>query len=339
VRAIPVVDISEHLAGSDSSAAAAAIEVAATEVGFFQIVGHGVDRDYLDAVYEAVAALTALPESVKEGLISPSGHPYRGVHLKRDDTGTVRQERFLATRYDSPQEAIDNGVAPELADFFDPNVWPAEVPALRSAVRDLFVQAQVLGGRMMQLFALALGLERDYFTPLIEPNASSFAANHYPARRAPLDADPTVIFAEHSDGNTLTILHQRGDYEGLQVQRLDAPGEWIPVPVREDAFVINLGELMARWTNDHWPATQHRVVAAGDPSAARTTLTTFHMPALDTVVAPLPPWVGADGPHYEPVNGYAWERSRIRDRYAGTTDATGLRPSDKVIEFARKLGS
>ncbi len=66
----------------------------------------------------------------RKRLISPSGHPYRGVHLKRDDSGTVRQERFLATRYDGPQEAIDNGVAPELADFFDPNVWPAEVPAL-----------------------------------------------------------------------------------------------------------------------------------------------------------------------------------------------------------------
>ena len=115
MRAIPVVDISERLAGGDSGVAAAEIEAAATEVGFFQVVGHGVERRYLDAVYAAVAELAALPEAVKEGLISPSGHPYRGVHLKRDDSGTVRQERFLATRYDGPQDAIDNGVAPQLA--------------------------------------------------------------------------------------------------------------------------------------------------------------------------------------------------------------------------------
>jgi isopenicillin N synthase-like dioxygenase len=337
MRVIPVVDVAEHLAGGDSTRAASEIEAAIIDVGFFQIVGHGVERGYLDAVYEAVAAMSALPAAVKERLLSPSGHPYRGLHLKRDEAGVVRQERFLATRYDDPAEAIANGVAPELADFFDPNVWPSEVPALRTAVRDLFVQSQDLGGRMMDLFALALGLEHDYFADLIEPNASSFAANIYPARRRPLDVDPTVLFAEHSDGNTLTILHQRGDYEGLEVQRIDAEGEWIPVPVDEDAFVINVGELMTRWTNDHWPATKHRVVASPDPQASRTTLTTFHMPALDTVVAPLQGWVGADGPHYEPVNGYEWERTRIRDKYSGTTDATGLRPSDKVGEFARKL--
>ena len=257
---IPVIDISSHLAGGDSRGAAAAIDAAATEVGFFQIVGHGFDERCLDAVYEAVSALHRLPESIKEGLISPSGHPYRGVHLKRDETGIVRQERFLATRYDDPDEAIANGVSPELADFFDPNVWPDEVPAFRDAVRELFVQSQQLGHRMMELFALAFGLDADYFDPSIEPNASSFAVNHYPARGAPLDVDPTVLFAEHTDGNTLTVLHQRGDYEGLEVQRLDRSDEWIPVPVRDDAFVINLGELMTRL--DERPL-------AGDPASRR----------------------------------------------------------------------
>jgi isopenicillin N synthase-like dioxygenase len=337
VSEIPVIDISSHLAGGDSRAAASAIDVAATQVGFFQIVGHGFDSQCLDAVYDAVSALNRLPESIKEALISPSGHPYRGVHLKRDENGIVRQERFLATRYDDPDEAIANGVSPELADFFDPNVWPSEVPALRDAVRELFVQSQQLGRQMMALFALALGLDADYFEPSIEPNASSFAVNHYPARRAPLDSDPTVLFAEHTDGNTLTVLHQRGDYEGLEVQRLDRSEEWIPVPVRDDAFVINLGELMTRWTNDRWPATRHRVVASRDPAGSRTTLTTFHMPALHAVVAPLPQFVGADGPHYAPVTPYEWERTRIRTRYAEAIDATGLRQSDRTIEFARRL--
>jgi isopenicillin N synthase-like dioxygenase len=334
---IPVVDVSEHLAGGDGRRAAVAIEKAATEVGFFQIVGHGVDTAYLDAVYDAVDALVGLPMRVKEALLSPSGHPYRGVHVKRDDDGMVRQERFLATRWDSPDEAIANGVAPELADFFDPNVWPSDVPQLRTSVRELFVQQQELGRRVMQLFAVALGLEADHFQPSIEPNASSFAANRYPARRSPLVVDPTVIFAEHADGNTLTILHQRGDYEGLEVQRLDRPGEWTPVPVREDAFVINLGQLMTRWTNDHWPATRHRVVASNDPDASRTTLTTFHFPALHAIIEPLPQFVGDDGPHYEPVTPYEWERAFIRTTYSGTTDPAGLHQNERVNQFARTI--
>ena len=233
--AVPTVDLSHKRA-----VVARHIDEACREVGFFQIVGHGFDERCLDAVYDAVAALHRLPESVKERLIGASGHPYRGVHLKRDETGIVRQERFLATRYDDPDEAIANGVAPELADFFEPNVWPDEVPTLRDAVRDLFVQSQRLGHRMMELFAVAFGLDANYFEPSIEPNASSFAVNHYPARGAPLEIDPTVLFAEHTDGNTLTILHQRGDYEGLEVQRLDRSDAWIPVPVRDDAFSCSL---------------------------------------------------------------------------------------------------
>ncbi len=336
MEAVPVVDIAGYLDGSDPQRVAGEIEAAATEVGFFQIVGHGIDLSVVDAVYAASAALFALPDDEKEQLLSATGHPYRGVHLKRDDSGKVRQERFLATRYDNPAEAEANGVPAELSDFFDPNVWPEPVPQLRPAVRDLFVQSQALGGKMMGLFGLALGLGPGYFDPFIEPNASTFACNHYPARKGPLEVDPTVLFGEHFDGNTLTILHQRGSYEGLQVKRLGGVGDWLTVPIREDAFVINMGELMTRWTNDHWPSTRHRVVASSDPDAERTTLTTFHMPALQAVVAPLSEWVGADGPHYEPVTSYDWEKVRIKS-YQAAPDESNLKGNAKVSEFARNL--
>jgi len=333
---IPVIDISEFLAGGSGDAAALEIEKAATEIGFFQVVGHGVPTALLDGVYDAMHALTALDEDTKLRYKSPSGHPYRGVHVRKDDTGAIRQERFLATRYENPQAAIDAGVDPALADFFDPNCWPEGVAGFREACQALFVATQQLAGRIMRLFALALGLGVDGFDDCIEPNSSSFAINHYPARNGPLDGGPPLLFAEHFDGNTLTILHQRGDYEGLQVLRLDAPDQYIAVPVREDAFVINFGELMTHWTNDHWPATRHRVVAPTDPSHERTTLTTFHMPSLSTVVAPLEPWIGEDGPHYEPVTAYQWERQRIKTSY-GQKRTDGLSTDAAVVEYASTI--
>lgn len=333
---IPVIDIGEFLAGGSGQQAADAIEEAATSVGFFQIVNHGVPSAALDAMYDGMGALANLPLDRRQALMAKTGHPYRGLHLNRDASGAVRQQRFHAGRFDDTDAAIAAGIAPELADYYQPNSWPRdELPAFEVAVRALLDQTRSLGVQMMRLFGVALGIGADGFGDALEPDASSFAINHYPPRGEPLDHDPTVIFDEHADGNTLTMLHQRGDYEGLQVQRLDSGDRWVPVPVRDDAFVINVGDLMTRWTNGHWPSTKHRVVASSDPTAQRMTLTTFYMPALDAVIEPLSTWVGDDGPLFDAITTYEADRAVIRARYAKPSATT--RHDDTVYEYAASL--
>ncbi len=328
---IPVVDIGPFLAGGDGAAAAAEIEAAATQVGFFQVIGHGVPGEVLDAVYSAARGFAVLDTVIQERFLS--AHPYRGVHLRPDRTGAVRFLRFLAARYDDPTAAIAAGIDPALADYYHPNSWPTDPGGFRPAIEALFARTQVLGGAIMRLFAQALGIGVRGFDGLIEPNASSFAVNHYPSRRdGAAVGEAELLFHEHVDGNTLTVLHQRGDYEGLQVSRLDIRGEWIPVPVRDDAFVINVGKLMSRWTNDHWPATVHRVVASADPAHQRTTLTTFHMPALHTTIAPLARFCGDDGPHYEPITTYESEKASIQ-RYT-LPRGDGLKVDQAVLDYA-----
>jgi isopenicillin N synthase-like dioxygenase len=329
---IPVIDISSFLSGKDLSTAPAAVEAAASTVGFFQIVGHGVQNEVLDAVYESVDRLAALPEEQKKRHLS-EGHPYRGFHMNRDAEGIVRQERFLASRFDDTEQAIAAGVKEEYADFFYPNIWP-DVPGLRDSVTALFGATRDLATKMMSLFAVALGLERGYFDHDLEPNASTFAINHYPARHQAVETpEPPVLFSEHADGNTLTILHQRGSYNGLQIMPYGGTGEWLNLPVVPEAFVINLGELMTHWTNDHWPATRHRVVASFDPDDTRTTLTTFHMPALEAVVAPLAAYGGTEDPHYEPVTPYEWEKLFIARNHT----RRALEVDPKVRDFVEAL--
>ncbi len=328
---IPVVDITTFLSGEDRATAPAAVEKAATAVGFVQVVGHGVPRALLDAVYDGMARLSGLPFEEKQKHLT-EGHPYRGFHMNRDAAGVVRQERFLVSRFDDHDDAVAGGVEPAYADFFYPNIWP-DVPGLQHAVTALFEHTRALAGRMMSVFAVALGLDAGYFDPILEPNASTFAINHYPPRGTPLSpGDKPVLFAEHADGNTLTILHQRGTYNGLQIQPVGRV-EWLDLPVVDDAFVINVGELMTRWTNDHWPSTRHRVVASSDPADTRTTLTTFHMPALDATVAPLAAFGGEDDPHYDPVTPYAWERAFITRNHT----RRALEVDDRVKGFVEGL--
>ncbi|HTX00634.1 MAG TPA: 2OG-Fe(II) oxygenase family protein [Acidimicrobiales bacterium] len=329
---IAVIDIAGFLSGADLATAPKEVEAAASSIGFLQVVGHGIPAGPIDAVYDAMARLAALDPSAREHVLT-GGHPYRGLHRNTDDTGAVRQERFLVSRFDDPLQAVEGGVDPAHADFFSPNLWP-ELDGFREAVTTLFGMTRGLARRMMGLFAVALGLPVDWFEPMIGIDASTFAANHYPPRPpAGDDCSTRVLFAEHADGNTLTLLHQRGTYNGLQIQPLDRGGEWIEIPVVDDAFVVNIGELMTRWTNDAWPSTRHRVMSSPRDGDARTTLTTFHMPSLDAVVAPLVVCGGDVAAHYEPVTPYQWERRFIKQGYGRQALTMGT----KVQEFIEAL--
>lgn len=309
---VPVIDIESFLSGSDLQTAPRAIDRAATTSGFFQITGHGIPKELFDGVYEVAAALDALPREVKETIRSPTGYPYRGLMSNYDLQGRLVSEGFTVCRIDSPADAVAKGVDPKYADYFPENVWPP-VAGFREAIEALHVRTRALGAALMRAFAVALDLPIDYFDAYTARDTSKSTIRSYPARKAPLEVDPTVIFDEHCDGGMLTMLHQRGTYEGLQVQSLD--GQWFPVPVYDDAFVINMGELMMQWTNGKWPATLHRVVASTDPNGYRFTLPTFYTVAVDTLIEPLPTTVGDEGPRFEPMLVYNWERRHLTQSY------------------------
>lgn len=313
---VPVIDISGFLDGSDLVSAPRSILEAATTSGFFQIVGHGIDKAQIDRCYEVAAELDALPREVKETLRSPSGHPFRGLMTNYDLSGEVCSEGFTISRFNSPEEAVSHGVSPEHGGYFDPNVWPP-VEQFRPVMTAWSESVRQLGAQMMRIFAVALELPMDYFDEFTALDASTSTIRLYPARHTPLEKVPTVIFDEHFDGGMLTMLHQRGTYQGLEVKTLD--GEWFPVPVYEEAFVINVGELMTRWTNGQWPATRHRVVASEDPEGFRHTLPTFYNLAVDTVVEPLPTVLGEEGPRYDPVTVYGWFRRHLKTTYSERT--------------------
>lgn len=309
---VPVIDLAEFVAGGEAAdATVTAVREACENVGFFQVVGHGIDPALFQGVISTMEALSALPEDVLDTLKSPTGHPFRGVSTNRSAAGDVFVRRLQVNRFDDPAHAVAQGVPESCADYFHPNVWPDQIDSLRETWETFFSASCTLGRQIMTLFALALGLPSDYFDSALALDVSTMSANHYPAQEdLSTPGEPRVILGEHEDSGVLTVLSQSGDYTGLQLKTLD--GSWIDVPVVENSFVINIGDLMARWTNGKWKSTTHRVIASYEPGRSRMSVPTFYLPAIDTVIEPLPTCVGPEGPLYGPITPYDWEAEYFR---------------------------
>jgi isopenicillin N synthase-like dioxygenase len=170
--------------------------------------------------------------------------------------------------------------------------------------------------------AEALGLPPNWFECSCQRHASILLANYYPptARRA---ADQLRAGA-HTDYGGFTILYQDNAPGGLQVS--DRNGGWIDVQPLEDSFVVNIGDLMARWTNDRWVSTLHRVVvpdATAGGSPWRVSIPYFQQPDRDAIISCVPGCEGASGPKYQPMraglNGYSKAQKAVpRSRHAAS---------------------
>jgi isopenicillin N synthase-like dioxygenase len=309
---VPVIDLTHFIDGEGApDATVKTIREACKNVGFFQVVGHGIDPALFQGVLSMMGALAGLPDDVLATLESPTGHPFRGVSTRRSDSGDVFVRRLQVNRFEDPAHAIAQGVPARYADYFHPNVWPDQIESLRETWEAFFSATRNLGRQIMSLLALALELPRDYFDAALQLDVSTMSANYYPAQEIlSTPGNPKVILGEHEDSGVLTVLSQSGDYTGLQLKTVD--GDWIDVPVVANSFVINIGDLLARWTNGKWTSTTHRVIAAEEPGQSRISVPTFYLPAIDTVIEPFPSCIGPEGPLYEPITPYDWEAEYFR---------------------------
>ena len=311
-----VVDFAALEAGD--SGQLEALRHAGEDLGIVQVVNHGVPEEVVDDFHSRAAAILALPREEKIPLASPTGHPYRGWRQWPDDFGRLELERWSIGQYDSYQDAIGAGLRPEHAgDYTHPNVWPDFDPGFRDAARAYQAATTELARRVVRAYGRALGAGDDVFPLGDGPDHLQFTVNNYPTWTWDADVadEEKLLLLEHADGSVVTVLHQRGDYDGLQGQRAD--GTWVTVPIVPGALQVFTGYLLARWTNGRLRPGRHRVVAGG--TVTRLSSGMFWYPSVDTVVEPLAPFVGADGPDYDPV--LVWDT--IKDRVEDYLDTFG----------------
>ena len=168
-----------------------------------------------------------------------------------------------------------------------------------------------LAARIMRVFAAALGLREDFFAPFLDAPVSALRALNYPALPASPEAGRLRAGA-HTDYGSLTILLPQPGSRGLEI--LAPGGRWVEVVAPPGAFVVNIGDLMARWTNDRWTSTLHRVVIPEDGGLERRqSLAFFHQPNWDAEIVALDACLErGERPKYPPVRSGPYLMSKFK---------------------------
>lgn len=302
---VPIIDIGAFRRGTDSERMKVAKEVdqACREIGFLTVVGHGIERRIIDSCYGSARAFFDLDTSEKQAVRQPSPDQVRGYSavaaeglsysLGNASPGDLK-ESFTIGPPDVPDDEYFRCEA--AGSHFAPNLWPERPDGLREAWLEYFSVMSDLAGLLMSIFAIGLDLPEDFFCDKIDKHISMLRAINYPDQvEAPLEGQ--LRAGAHTDYGSLTILRQESAPGGLQVQRGD--GTWVDVPVVDDSFVINIGDLMAQWTNDRWLSTMHRVVNPPRHdalSSRRISLVFFHQPNYDAVISCLESCTDGGGP-------------------------------------------
>jgi len=308
---VPVIDIAPYLAGTQEGKRRVAAQLyrACREVGFYVIVGHGVDPDLVEAIESVSRAFFDLPldEKMKVHIGKvPGGVGYSAIgdvalaSTRGEATPPDLNETFQIAKVDVTDEAYFQSDAAR--GMIPANRWPERPAALKDLYGAYYRRMGGLAADLMRLSAIALDLPENYFDDKIDRHISRLNVRLYPEQKAaPLPGQ--LRAGAHTDYGTVTILKPGDTVGGLQIA--DGQGNWHDVPMIPGSFVINQGDLMARWTNDRWLSTLHRV--ANPPEEAkggsrRLSVVFFHHPNYDATVACLPTCVAPGAaPNYPPI--------------------------------------
>lgn len=251
--AIPVVDLSMLRESSGATDVANALHRASQSLGFIYVKGHGISQESIDRARKYAFEFFRSSDANKATVLVSSSHRgwlKPGASKMDDDAKADLKESFIwghehthATSYDThPLRGT--------------NQWPAFVPELREAAVTYFDQAHNVASLLMQGFALGLKLDKNFFLQSADRPLSRASFVYYPAQSTDSEQIQFGV-APHTDFGVLTVLCQ-DDTGGLQVQ--DINGDWIHAPPIEGTLVVNVADLLCRWTAGEYKSTPHRVV-------------------------------------------------------------------------------
>ena len=290
---VPVIDLAPARAGSaeDRARVARLIDRACVEIGFFAITGHGVPVTVSAGLRDTAHRFFALPAAVKRRATPADERTPRGYHALGGEALSTANDAVAPPDLKEFYHVgpVDLGAGEYYTgargrQFFLPNVWPDDPAEFQAAAVTYYRAMDQLVAFLMRLSALGLGLDEAFFDDKVNRSIGTMRLNYYPRQEHP-PLPGQLRAGAHTDYGGLTILNGEDVPGGLQV--LTRSGRWIDVRTSPEEFVVNIGDLLMRWTNDRWISTLHRV--ANPPltesrSRARLSIAFFNHPNWDVTI-------------------------------------------------------
>ncbi len=308
---IPSLDLKDFTSkGPDSrSKFVHDLGTAFTETGFVAISNHFLKEEVEKEAYDHIKAFFSLSDTVKQRYERPDLFGQRGYISKRKEHAKGQKVGDLKEFYHfgQPLSSI------ELVSLGYPeNVWPQEVDALKKSAITVYESLQKTGVVLLQAIAIYLGLKENHFNEFVIKGNSILRAIHY----FPLsekEEEGAVRAAAHGDINLITLL-MGASAEGLEIQHRN--GDWVPVTALKDHIVVNVGDMLSRYTNDKLRSTIHRVVnpPATNKNSSRYSFPFFMHPVATMHLNCLPNCI--DGNHtkkYEDITAGEFLTQRLKE--------------------------
>ncbi|MFJ9565656.1 isopenicillin N synthase family dioxygenase [Streptomyces fuscichromogenes] len=310
---IPTIDLRPWLDGDEDGRReiARTVDAALRTAGFLLVTGHGVEDELRDAVREAARAFFALPAEVKAAYeVKVGGRGWLGPKAEANgySEGTETPPDLKESLTFATDDPFDDPAVN--AEWYAPNVWPAEIPELRTLCEEYLGRMAALEKELLSLLGYALGLEPDFFSRHMDHPTYGFNINWYPGTDVIGEAEPGQFrIGPHTDFGTVTILDRQAGKGGLQVYTDE--GGWEDAPFDPAAFTINIGDLLARWTGDRWRSGRHRVLPppTDAPAEELMSLVYFGECTPGTTVESVPAPVGRVA--YPPVDSHVYLREKL----------------------------
>ncbi|SBS33640.1 2-oxoglutarate-dependent ethylene/succinate-forming enzyme [Marinomonas spartinae] len=309
---IPLIDF-EKLTSSNQAVSQEeiqALDSACREIGFFYLVNSSLSPALMKKLMGAAQRFFAQPDKVKRAIDiknSPNHRGYGGIGEEQLDE--VSHADWKETFDMALDLAKDHPLVGKYPAMYGPNQNPSD-PLVVEVLQDYYVAAFEVAQKVLMAMAQALKLEPGFFTRCFTDHVTVLRMIHYPPR--PADDHHNGAGA-HTDYGCITLLLQ-DMIGGLQVK--NRRGEWVDATPVENALVVNIGDLMQRWTNDEYVSTSHRVVSPLS-GVDRYSFPFFVEPDYETNVACVPSCFSADKPaKYAPILSGDWIQSRFDATYA-----------------------
>jgi isopenicillin N synthase-like dioxygenase len=313
---LPVIDISglTSVSATDRQKVGAALHAACVDKGFFYIKNHGVSEPLVDDVFKEAAAFFALPPEHKaevdkaKSKVNRGYEPLQGQTLEAGTPPDLKEGYYIGPDHKSDDPRVIAGMFNHGA-----NQWPSQRPNFRPVMQAYLNVMLDLSARMMGAIALSLDLPEQYFAGFCSDAMATVRLLHYPPQ--PAGARPGQKGAgAHTDFGGLTLLRQ-DNVGGLQVWDQASDG-WIHADPLPGTYVVNLGDMISRWTNDRYRSTVHRVVNAS--GRERYSVPFFYTGNYAHKVECIPTCLGpGETPKYPPITVEAHMREMYRQTYKG----------------------